>query len=196
MRRPRDLARRRRDPAAAGRLAHRVHAAPAAPPPRRPATPTTSTPSRAGTPSDRDFSLGKANPVQIVVDGPADAAAVKEGVARLQAALAGRRPLRAGAGRRERGRRPHRALGAARRRPGRRRRRRTSSSTCARASCRPPSAPPPRHVYVAGTTAGVVDYLAFFDRWLPIALAVVLEPELRAPARRLPLDRDRRPRRS
>ena len=30
------------------------------------------------------------------------------------------------------------------------------------------------HVYVAGTTAGVVDYLGFFDRWLPIALAVVL----------------------
>ena len=30
------------------------------------------------------------------------------------------------------------------------------------------------HVYVAGTTAGVVDYLDFFDRWLPIALAVVL----------------------
>ena len=36
---------------------------------------------------DRDFSLGKANPVQIVVDGPADAAAVKDGVARLQTAL-------------------------------------------------------------------------------------------------------------
>ena len=35
----------------------------------------------------RDFSLGKADPVQIVVDGPADSAAVKAGVARLQAAL-------------------------------------------------------------------------------------------------------------
>ena len=30
------------------------------------------------------------------------------------------------------------------------------------------------HVYVAGTTAGVVDYLGFFGRWLPIAIAVVL----------------------
>jgi RND superfamily putative drug exporter len=30
------------------------------------------------------------------------------------------------------------------------------------------------HVYINGTTAGVVDYLAFFDYWLPIALAVVL----------------------
>jgi len=29
-------------------------------------------------------------------------------------------------------------------------------------------------VYVAGTTAGVIDYLGFFDRWLPIAIAVVL----------------------
>ena len=30
------------------------------------------------------------------------------------------------------------------------------------------------HVYITGTTAGVVDYLDFFDHWLPIALAVVL----------------------
>jgi len=30
------------------------------------------------------------------------------------------------------------------------------------------------HVYVAGTTAGVVDYLGFFGYWLPIAVAVVL----------------------
>ena len=36
---------------------------------------------------DRDFSLGTANPVQIVVDGSADAAAVKDGVASLQTEL-------------------------------------------------------------------------------------------------------------
>jgi RND superfamily putative drug exporter len=35
----------------------------------------------------RDFSLGKADPVQIVVDGPAQAPAVRDGVARLRAAL-------------------------------------------------------------------------------------------------------------
>ena len=29
-------------------------------------------------------------------------------------------------------------------------------------------------VYVTGNTAGVVDYLGFFDTWLPVALAVVL----------------------
>jgi hypothetical protein len=29
-------------------------------------------------------------------------------------------------------------------------------------------------VYITGTTAGVVDYLAFFDHWLLIAMAVVL----------------------
>jgi RND superfamily putative drug exporter len=30
------------------------------------------------------------------------------------------------------------------------------------------------HVYVTGATAGVVDYLGFFDTWMPVALAVVL----------------------
>jgi RND superfamily putative drug exporter len=32
----------------------------------------------------------------------------------------------------------------------------------------------PAQVYVTGTTAGVVDYLGFFDTWLPIVLIVVL----------------------
>jgi len=32
----------------------------------------------------------------------------------------------------------------------------------------------PAKVYVAGNTAGVVDYLAFFHKWLPIALIMVL----------------------
>jgi len=30
------------------------------------------------------------------------------------------------------------------------------------------------HVYITGTTAGVVDYLDFFDHWLPISIGVVL----------------------
>ena len=32
----------------------------------------------------------------------------------------------------------------------------------------------PAEVYVTGTTAGVVDYLGFFDAWLPVVLLVVL----------------------
>jgi RND superfamily putative drug exporter len=32
----------------------------------------------------------------------------------------------------------------------------------------------PAHVYVTGTTAGVLDYLGFFDAWLPVVLLVVL----------------------
>ena len=52
------------------------------------------------------------------------------------------------------------------------------------------------HVYVAGTTAGVVDYLDFFDRWLPIALAVVLSLSFVLLLARLPLRSSSRPRRS
>ena len=29
-------------------------------------------------------------------------------------------------------------------------------------------------IYVTGNTAGVVDYLGFFDAWMPVALAFVL----------------------
>ena len=122
---------------------------------------------------DRDFSLGTANPVQIVVDGPADAAAVKDGVARLQTALeddarfgpaqvavseAGdltvlSAPL-AGDPAAEATQDVVKQL----------RERVVPAAFGATAD----------HVYVAGTTAGVVDYLGFFDTWLPIALAVVL----------------------
>ena len=121
----------------------------------------------------RDFSLGKADPVQIVVDGPAGSAAVKAGVARLQAAVeADRRfgpaqvavskagdltvlsaPLAgdpASADTQDVVKRLRDSV--------------VPAAFGATAS----------HVYVAGTTAGVVDYLDFFDRWLPIALAVVL----------------------
>jgi RND superfamily putative drug exporter len=121
----------------------------------------------------REFSLGTANPVQIVVDGQADTAAVQDGVARLQTALAadGRfgpaqftvnragdltvvsAPL-AGDPAAEATQRVIRHL------------RESVVPAAFGASA--------AHVYVAGTTAGVVDYLGFFDRWLPIALAVVL----------------------
>ena len=121
----------------------------------------------------RDFSLGKADPVQIVVDGPADSAAVKAGVARLQTALEadGRfgpaqvavskagdltvlsAPL-AGDPAGEATQNVIKHL-------------RDSVVPAAFGATA-------THVYVAGTTAGVVDYLGFFDRWLPIALAVVL----------------------
>ena len=139
---------------------------------------------------DRDFSLGKANPVQIVVDGRADAAAVKDGVAGLQAALEadGRfgpsqvavskagdltvlsAPLAGDPAGEEtqnviehlRDRAVPAAFGAA-----------------------------ATHVYVTGTTAGVVDYLGFFDRWLPIAMAVVLGLSFLLLLAGLPLDRDR-----
>ncbi len=121
----------------------------------------------------RDFSLGKADPFQIVVDGPADSAAVKAGVARLRAALEadGRfgpaqvavskagdltvlsAPLAgdpAGEAAQDVIKQLRESVVPA-----------AFGATAAR-------------VYVAGTTAGVVDYLDFFDRWLPIALAVVL----------------------
>ncbi len=122
---------------------------------------------------DRAFSLGKANPVQIVVDGPAGSAAVTGGVARLQDALktdgrfgpaqvavneAGDLTLvsvaLAGdpAGDETQAVIEHLRAGVV-----------TAAFGDAAA-----------HVYVAGTTAGVVDYLDFFDFWLPIALAVVL----------------------
>ena len=122
---------------------------------------------------DRDFSLGTANPVQIVVDGPADSAAVKAGLARLQTALEddGRfgpaqvavseagdltllsAPL-AGDPAAEATQDVIRQL----------RERVVPTAFGATAA----------DVHVSGTTAGVVDYLGFFDTWLPIALAVVL----------------------
>jgi putative drug exporter of the RND superfamily len=122
---------------------------------------------------DRDFSLGKANPVQIVVDGRADAAAVQDGVARLESALKadGRfgpaqvavskagdltvlsAPLAGD------------PAGEATQHIIRQLRETVVPAAFGAAAA---------HVYVTGTTAGVVDYLGFFDRWLPIAMAVVL----------------------
>ena len=121
----------------------------------------------------RDFSLGKANPVQIVIDGRADSDAVKDGVVHLQTALEADRRFapaqvvvsKAGdltvlsvplAGD---------PAGEATQNVIKHLRNRVVPAAFGATAT---------HVYIAGTTAGVVDYLGFFDRWLPIALAVVL----------------------
>jgi RND superfamily putative drug exporter len=121
----------------------------------------------------RDFSLGKANPVQIVVDGQAGSAAVTGGVARLLDALtADRRFGPAQVAVNEAGDLTLVSVPLAGDPAG--------DETQAvierlRADVVPAAfADMAAHVYVAGTTAGVVDYLDFFDFWLPIALAVVL----------------------
>ena len=122
---------------------------------------------------DRDFSLGKANPVQIVVDGPADAAAVKDGVARLQSALKadGRfgpaQVAMSKAGDLTVLSAPLAGDPAGEATQNVIKRLRTSLVPAAFGATA-------THVYIAGTTAGVVDYLGFFDYWLPIALAIVL----------------------
>ena len=122
---------------------------------------------------DRDFSLGTANPVQIVVDGPADAAAVEQGVTDLQDALKadGRfgpaqvavskagdlTVLSAPLAGDPAGEATQNAI----------KHLRDSVVPAAFGATA-------YHVYIAGTTAGVLDYLDFFDYWLPIALAIVL----------------------
>ena len=121
----------------------------------------------------RDFSLGKANPLQIVVDGPAGAPAVERGVARLEAALhsdgrfgpaqttvdkAGDLTLVSTTLSGDPAGDATRALV---------KNVRTTLVPAAFAGA-------PAKVYVSGNTAFVVDYLAFFHRWLPIALTVVL----------------------
>ena len=68
---------------------------------------------------DRDFTLGKANPVMIVIDGKADSTEVQEAVAGLQVAMKERRCLRPRPGHPERGRRPHAHHHRPRRRSGR-----------------------------------------------------------------------------
>ena len=121
----------------------------------------------------RDFSLGKANPLQIVVDGRAAAPGVKQGVARLEAAMksdgrfgpaqvtvdkAGDLTLVSTTLAGDPAGDATRGLVA---------QLRTTMVPAAFAGA-------PAKVYVSGNTAFVVDYLAFFHRWLPIALTVVL----------------------
>ena len=121
----------------------------------------------------RDFSLGKANPLQIVVDGPAAAPQVKQGVARLEAAM--RSDGRFGPAQTTVDKAGDLTLVST-----------TLSGDPAgdstralvrhlRAAMVPAAfAGAPAKVYVSGNTAFVVDYLDFFHRWLPIALTVVL----------------------
>jgi RND superfamily putative drug exporter len=121
----------------------------------------------------RDFSLGKANPLYIVIDGDAASDGVTRGVAALQAAMEtdGR-------------------FGPAQVTANDAGDLTLVSTTLAgepagdetqgivrelRAEIVPVAFTGHEHaVYVTGNTAFVVDYLDFFDRWLPIALGVVL----------------------
>jgi RND superfamily putative drug exporter len=122
---------------------------------------------------DRQFSLGKANPLQIVVDGPASSTSVNQAIANLEMAMQddGRfGPVAASVDKNAdltllttmmagdpAGDATQAAVQALR------------SDMIPRAF-----AAAPAHVYVTGNTAGVVDYLGFFRTWLPIALVVVL----------------------
>ncbi len=121
----------------------------------------------------RDFSLGKANPLMIVVDGPAASAQVKQSIARLEAAMKsdGRfAPVQVTVNKAGDLTLLTTALAGD---P-------VADSTQAlvkhlRSDMIPAAfAGSPAQVYVTGTTAGVVDYLGFFDTWLPIVLLVVL----------------------
>ncbi len=122
---------------------------------------------------DRDFSLGKANPLMIVVDGRAATPQVTETVERLQAAL------------KEDG-----SFGPAQVTVNEAGDLTLVTTTLAgdpageatqavvkrlRDDIVPQAAGElEAKVYVTGNTAGVVDYLGFFDTWMPVALAVVL----------------------
>ena len=121
----------------------------------------------------RDFSLGKADPLQIVVDGPASSPAVRHGVATLVAAM--KRDGRFGPAQTVVDKTGDLTLVTT-----------TLSGDPAGDATQAlvkqvrtelvPAAfgDAPAKVYVSGNTAFVVDYLAFFHRWLPIALSVVL----------------------
>ena len=121
----------------------------------------------------REFSLGKANPVEIVVDGPADSSLVKTSLTQLEVAIKsdeGFGPTQVTV---DKGRDMTLLTTTLAGDP---------AGTTAQAAVRHlrddliPAAfsGATAKVYVTGTTAGVVDYLAFFHRWLPIALTVVL----------------------
>lgn len=122
---------------------------------------------------DRDFSLGQANPLQIVIDGPASSTAVEQSIASLKQAMKedGRfAPVQATVNKTGDLTLLTTALTGD---P-------VADSTQAlvqhlRSEMIPQAfAGSLAHVYVTGTTAGVVDYLGFFDTWLPIVLLVVL----------------------
>ncbi len=121
----------------------------------------------------RDFSLGKANPLQIVVDGPAGSPQVQPAVARLVAAL-----------------KADGRFGPSQVVVNKAGDLTVVSTTLAGDPAGEATQSVVNHlrtdvvpqvfagslakVYVTGNTAGVVDYLAFFHKWLPIALIMVL----------------------
>jgi RND superfamily putative drug exporter len=122
---------------------------------------------------DRDFSLGEANPLQIVIDGPATSSAVEQSIASLKQAMKkdGRfAPVQATVNKAGDLTLLTTALAGD---P-------VADSTQALVThlrsdmIAAAFVGSPAQVYVTGTTAGVVDYLGFFDTWLPIVLVVVL----------------------
>lgn len=122
---------------------------------------------------DREFSLGKANPVQIVVDGPADTAAVKGGIARFEKALEADGRFGPAQVDISRGRDLTVLSVALAGDPA------SEATQGVIEHLRTDVVPAAfgddaGHVHITGTTAGVLDYLDFFDYWLPVALAVVL----------------------
>ena len=122
---------------------------------------------------DRAFSLGKANPLMIVIDGQASSPQVKQAVENLQAALKGDGdfgPAQVTAN--EAGDLTLITTTLAGDPAGEA----TQSLVKHLRNDIVPAAVDgtSAKIYVTGNTAGVVDYLAFFDTWLPIALAVVL----------------------
>jgi RND superfamily putative drug exporter len=122
---------------------------------------------------DRDFSLGTANPVQIVVDGQADAAAVEQGVTDLQDAL--KADGRFGPAQVAVSKAGDLTVLSAPLAGDPAGEATQNVITHLRDSVVPAAfGATASHVYITGTTAGVLDYLDFFDYWLPIALAIVL----------------------
>ncbi|MGE5229653.1 MAG: MMPL family transporter, partial [Deltaproteobacteria bacterium] len=122
---------------------------------------------------DRDFSLGKANPLMIVVDGQAASPDIEQAVDNLQTAMKadGRfGPAQVTAN--EAGDLTLITTTLAGDPAGEA----TQSLVRHLRSNIVPAATDgtSAKVYVTGNTAGVVDYLGFFDTWMPVALAVVL----------------------
>ena len=122
---------------------------------------------------DRDFTLGKANPVMIVIDGEAGSDEVTQAVAGLQTAMEA-----------------DGSFGPAQVAANEAGDLTLVTTTLAGDPAGEATQKLVKHlradivpqatgtleskVYVTGNTAGVVDYLGFFDTWMPVALMVVL----------------------
>ena len=122
---------------------------------------------------DRDFTLGKANPLMIVIDGQAASPQVGRAVGNLRAALKSDGafgPSQVTAN--EKGDLTLITTTLAGDPAGEATQnlvKRLREDIVPRAAGDVAS-----KIYVTGNTAGVVDYLGFFDTWMPVALAVVL----------------------